>query len=377
MNNLLLDTLITAIKIAVVFGIVLGSVPVLVLAERKFLGWMQVRPGPNRVGPWGLLQTIVDAVKLFFKENVIPGSVDRPVYHLAPILVLVPALIVSTVIPFGPVIEIAEQRISLSIADLDLGLVFVFAISSLTIYGIVLAGWSSNNKWSLLGGLRSSAQMVSYELTLALSVVGVLLLAGTFNLREIVDQQRGGFWCWNLVGQPLGFMLFFLSGIAETNRLPFDLPEGESELTGGYHTEYSSMRFAMFFMAEYANVFLMSAIITTLFLGGYHPPFAYRFGATWLDGLIGFGLFLGKVGALVAVFIWIRGTLPRLRYDQLMALGWKVMLPLAFFNLFATAILLAVLERPWWAMCGVGLAVLVLTDVVLSRVFWRRRRAAG
>ena len=218
--------------------------------------------------------------------------------------------------------------------------------------------------------------MVSYELTLALSVVGLLLLTGTFNLREIADQQAGGFWRWNIVSQPLGFVLFFLSGIAETNRLPFDLPEGESELTGGYHTEYSSMRFAMFFMAEYAGVFLMSAIITTLFLGGFHPPFPYEFGTTSLNGLIGFACFGVKAGTLILLFIWIRGTLPRLRYDQLMSLGWKVMLPLAFFNLFATAILV-VFESSWWQMGLVGVAALVLTDALLNRIFWRRRRATG
>jgi len=374
MSAFLIYTILIVIKIVIVFGIVLGSVPALVLVERKLLGWMQIRPGPNRVGPWGLLQTIVDGAKVFFKETVIPDGVDRPVYDLAPLLVIVPALVVSCVVPFGPAIEIAGIQIPLSITDLDLGLVFYFAVASLTIYGIVLAGWSSNNKWSLLGGLRSSAQMVSYEITLALSVVGVLLLCGTFNLREIAEKQAGGFWYWNVCRQPLGFFLFLLAGLAENNRLPFDLPEAESELTGGYHTEYSSMRFVTFYMAEYVNIVLTSAIITTVFLGGFNPPYPYEFQGTWLDGLIGVVWFGIKVGALAILYIWIRGTLPRLRYDHLMALGWKVMLPLAFINLFITAILIA-LERPWWEMCAVGLAILLMTDIFLSHILWRRRRA--
>jgi NADH-quinone oxidoreductase subunit H len=381
MNEALVYTLIVIVKIAVVFGLLLGSVPPLVLLERKLLGWIQMRPGPNRVGPWGVLQTVVDGAKLLFKEDVIPAGVDKVVYQLAPILVMAIALIVPCVIPFGPEIEIGGYTIALSIADLDLGLVFVFAISSLSVYGVVLAGWSSDNKWSLLGGLRSSAQMISYELALALSVIGVLLLAGTFSLREIVEQQEGGFWHWNILRQPLGFVLLLLAGTAETNRVPFDLPEGESELTGGYHTEYSSMRFAFFFMGEYVSVFFMSALIATLFLGGFHAPFPYEYGRTWLDGLFGVFWLLAKVGAFVVFFIWMRGTLPRLRYDQLMALGWKIALPLAFLNLFVTAGLL-VLETKWsvmgewWVMLLVGVILLFLIDLSLSRIFWRRRRAA-
>jgi len=374
MSELLLYIFVVAVKIAFVFGVMLGSVPVVVLVERKLLGWMQVRPGPNRVGPWGLLQTVVDGVKVFFKETIIPDGVNRPIYDFAPILVIVPPLIISCVVPFGPIIEVAGYRIPLTVTDLDLGLVFFFAVASLAIYGIVLAGWSSNNKWSLLGGLRSSAQMVSYEITLALSVVGVLLLCGTFNLREIADQQAGGFWHWNVCRQPLSFFLFLVAALAENNRLPFDLPEAESELTGGYHTEYSSMRFVMFYMAEYVNIVLTSAIVTTVFLGGFHPPYPYEFGTHWLNGVVGIVWFTAKVGALIFVYIWIRGTLPRLRYDQLMALGWKVMLPLAFINLFLTAILI-VFERPWWEMGVMGLAMLFLTDILLSHILWGRRRA--
>lgn len=375
----LVYTLITLVKIGIVFGILLTSVPVLVLVERKVLGWMQVRPGPNRVGPWGMLQTLVDGLKIYLKENVIPDGVDWLPYQLAPILVISPALIASAVVPFGPTIEIAGYSIPLSITDLgdkdhSLGLVFFFAVASLTIYGIVLAGWSSDNKWSLLGGLRSVAQMVSYEITLALAVVGVLLLSGTFSLREISEQQSGGFWHWNVFQQPLGFVLFLIAGLAENNRVPFDLPEAESELTGGYHTEYSSMRFAFFYMAEYMSIFLVTAMLTTLFLGGYQPPYPGALGVSWLDGLIGVFWFLAKIGALVFLYIWIRGTLPRLRYDQLMAFGWKVMLPLAFVNLFLTAGLMAA-QWPWWGMGIMGVIVLLLTDWLLSRILWRRRRA--
>jgi len=375
MSDFWLYTAIVILKVVIVLAVTVGSVPAMVLAERKVLGWMQVRPGPNRVGPWGLLQTIVDGMKVFFKETVIPSGVERPLYELAPLLVVVPALVVSSVVPFGPIIEVAGVRIRLSVTDLDLGLVFYFAVTSLTVYGVVLAGWSSNNKWSLLGGLRSSAQLVSYEITLALSVVGVLLLCGTFNLREIADQQAGGFWHWNVCRQPVGLVLFFVAGLAENNRLPFDLPEAESELTAGYHTEYSSMRFVMFYMAEYMNVFLTSAVIVTLFLGGFHPPYSFQFGTTPLDGAIGVVWFGMKVGVLVFTYIWIRGTLPRLRYDQLMALGWKVMLPLAFINLFVTAFLIA-FERPWWEMGLAGAAMIILTDAVLSQILWRRRRAS-
>ena len=369
-------TLIVCAKIVFVFGIAITSIPVLVLVERKLLGWMQMRPGPNRVGPWGILQTMADGIKLLFKEDVIPDNIDRPTYHVAPLLVICPALIVVAVIPFGPVIEVAGYEIGMSIADLDYGLLYVFAVASLTTYGIVLAGWSSNNKWSLLGGMRSMAQMISYEVTLTVSIVGVLLLCQTFSLREIADAQSGGFWKWNVFSQPLGFLLFFIAGVAETNRLPFDFPEGESELTGGFHTEYSSMRFAMFFMGEYMNVFIMSCILATLFLGGFHPPYPYEFGTSWLEGMHGFAWVGIKIAFFVFLFIWLRGTLPRLRFDQLMRLGWQVMLPLAFLNLFATAVLIA-LRAPWWVMGLVGLAVIVVADLLMSRLFWSVRRAVG
>lgn len=376
MSEFVTYTVIILVKIACVLAVLIGSVPVLVLFERKVLGWMQMRPGPNRVGPWGILQTIVDGVKLFFKEDVIPDGVDRPTYYLAPLLVMLPGLVVACVIPFGPEIELGKWRISLSVTDLDLGLIFVFAVSALTVYGIVLAGWSSNNKWSLLGGLRSAAQMVSYELTLGLSAVGIVLLSGTFNLRYIVEQQAGGFWHWNIVRQPLGFVLFLLAGIAETNRLPFDLPEGESELTGGYHTEYSSMRFALFFMGEYVNIFIMSALVATLFLGGFQLPNPYEFTGRPVDALVGFASLSIKIALFIFVFYWLRGTLPRLRYDQLMSLGWKILLPLAFVNLFATALMIVFGFR-LWQMALFGLAALVVADIALERVLWRQRRASA
>ncbi|MCX8035913.1 MAG: NADH-quinone oxidoreductase subunit NuoH [Candidatus Sumerlaeia bacterium] len=376
MNEFLIYSLITIAKIGVVFGLVIGSVPVVVLAERKLLGWMQVRPGPNRVGPWGLLQTLVDAAKVFFKENIIPDGVEPLTYRLAPILVITPVLISASVIPFGPPVTIAGREITLAIADFDLSLLFFFAVATLSVYGIVLAGWSSNNKWSLMGGLRSSAQMFSYEITLSLSIVGILLTSGTFRLTAIAAQQAGGFWHWNMFLQPLGFVLFLLAAIAEVNRTPFDLPEAESELTGGFHTEYSGMRFVMFYMSEYSSVFVMSSVIATLFLGGYNPPFPYTFGTSWFDGAIGLFWLLAKIGALVFFFIWLRGTLPRLRYDELMMLGWKILLPLAFLNLIVTAILVA-LNWPGWVLGLTGVAALIVTDLVVSQILWRRRRAAG
>jgi len=374
MHAFFLYTLIVIIKIVVVFAVTLGSVPAIVLVERKVLGWMQVRPGPNRVGPWGLLQTMVDGAKIFFKENVIPNHVDMLTYQLAPILVITPALVISSVIPFGPDIVIAGHRIPLSITDLDLSLLFFFAVASLTIYGVVLAGWSSNNKWSLLGGLRSAAQMVSYEITLSLAAVGVLLLCGTFSLHAITEQQGGGFWYWNVFRQPLGFVLFLLAALAENNRLPFDLPEAESELTGGYHTEYSSMRFAYFYMAEYMNLFLTASVMAVLFLGGFEPPYPHQFGTSWLEGVHGIIWFGIKVGFFVFLYIWVRATLPRLRYDQLMYLGWKIMLPLAFLNLLGTAVFIAY-GWQWWQMGLVWLIVLILTDLVVGHILWRRRRA--
>lgn len=337
-NRELMELLIAALKVIFIAGAVLGSVPFMVWLERRLLGLIQHRTGPNRVGPFGLLQTIADGVKLLFKEDVHAYSVNPILHRLAPLIMVVPAIMVISIIPIGPAVRIGQYTIFLSITDLDIGILFYLAITSISVYGIVLAGWSSNSKYSLLGGFRSSAQMLSYEIALGLSLVGVLLIAGTFQLRALIEQQSGWFWHWNLFKQPVGALIFLVAGFAESNRLPFDLPEGESELGGGFHTEYSSMKFALFFMSEYMNMFTFSAIMTTLFLGGFHAPFPSPFAElTIANAAWGLAWFSLKVLLLICFMIFIRGTWPRLRYDQLMDLGWKVMFPLALLNLVASS----------------------------------------
>ena len=313
--------LATLFKICLVVGLLLLAVAYLTWLERKVIGDIQVRFGPSRVGPFGLLQPIADGIKLMFKEDVVPANADRLIFFLAPALSFVPALIVFAVIPFGP---------SFVITDVNVGLLYVFAVASLGVYGSVLAGWASNSKYSLLGGLRSSAQMVSYELGLGLSVLGVVMMTGSLSLVDIVEAQKGT-WLgilprWNIFPQFLGFVIFLISSNAELNRAPFDLPEAETELVAGFHTEYSSMKFALFFMAEYANMIAAAALATTLFLGGWRGPLLPP--VIW---------FLLKVFAFIFLFIWVRATLPRFRYDQLMGFGWKVLLPLALANVMFTA----------------------------------------
>jgi NADH-quinone oxidoreductase subunit H len=327
--------LITLLKIAVVFNAVMAVVTFLVWVERRVSAFIQDRLGPNRVGPFGLLQPFADAIKFIFKEDLIPGQVNRPVFIIAPALSLVPALITFAVIPFGGTLSIFGWEIPLIITDVNIGVLYIMALSSLGVYGIVLAGWSSNNKYSLLGGLRSSAQMISYELSLGLSIVGILLLTGSLSLREMVYAQHG---LWNVVKQPLAFFIFLVAVFAETNRLPFDLPEAETELVAGYHTEYAGMKFAMFFMAEYANMVTASALVVTLFFGGWMIPFVSTPAPSplWLS-ILELLAFVVKVGVVLFVFVWVRWTIPRFRYDQLMMLGWKVLLPLALLNIFVTA----------------------------------------
>ncbi|MEE8242334.1 MAG: NADH-quinone oxidoreductase subunit NuoH [candidate division NC10 bacterium] len=314
-------------KICLVVGLLLLAVAYLTWLERKVIGDIQVRFGPSRVGPFGLLQPIADGIKLMFKEDVVPANADRLIFFLAPALSFVPALIVFAVIPFGP---------SFVITDVNVGLLYVFAVASLGVYGSVLAGWASNSKYSLLGGLRSSAQMVSYELGLGLSVLGVVMMTGSLSLVDIVEAQKGT-WLgilprWNIFPQFLGFVIFLISSNAELNRAPFDLPEAETELVAGFHTEYSSMKFALFFMAEYANMIGAAALATTLFLGGWRGPLLPP--VIW---------FLLKVFAFIFLFIWLRATLPRFRYDQLMGFGWKVLLPLALANVMFTAAAILIL----------------------------------
>jgi NADH-quinone oxidoreductase subunit H len=327
--------LITLLKIAVVFNAVMAVVTLLVWVERRVSAFIQDRLGPNRVGPYGLLQPLADAIKFIYKEDLIPGQVDRRVFIIAPALSLIPALITFAVIPFGGTLSIFGWEIPLVITDINIGVLYILALSSLGVYGVVLAGWSSNNKYSLLGGLRSSAQMISYELALGLSIVGVLLLTGSLSLREIVYAQYG---LWNVVKQPLGFFIFLVAVFAETNRLPFDLPEAETELVAGYHTEYAGMKFAMFFMAEYANMVTASALVVTLFFGGWMIPFVSTpEPSPWWLSILEVLAFAIKVAVLLFLFVWVRWTIPRFRYDQLMMLGWKVLLPLALLNIFVTA----------------------------------------
>ena len=307
--------------------------------ERKALARMQSRIGPNRAGPWGIIQPIADAVKLIFKEEMIPAKSDKLLFILAPVITVIPALIITAVVPWGRAITINGRVINLYLADVNVGVLYLGAVASIAIYGIVLAGWSSNNKYALMGGLRSSAQMISYELALGLTFVSVTLLAGSMSLVDVVEAQGAqGFlsWVvWNL-SQPLAFIIFLIAAMAETNRSPFDMPEAEQELTAGYHVEYSGMKFALFFMAEYIKIIAVSMIISTLFLGGYLGPFVNEL--PWLGPIY---LFI-KTLIMIFVFIWVRATSPRFRYDRLMAFGWKVLLPLALLNVFIAAIVTVV-----------------------------------
>ena len=314
-------------KIAVVFGLMLLSVAYLTWLERKVISDFQVRLGPMRVGPHGLLQPIADGIKLMFKEDIVPRAADRMIYLLAPAMALIPAFISFAVIPFGDRLQLFGQTIDMVITDVNIGLLYLFGVASLGVYGIVLGGWASNNKYALLGGLRSAAQMISYELSMGLSVVGVVMLSQSLSLVKIVSAQSKA---WFILLQPIGFLIFLICAIAETNRAPFDLPEAETELVAGFHVEYSSMKFAMYFMAEYANMITVAALATTLFLGGWRGPFLPP--VVW---------FLAKLYLVIFLFIWLRATLPRFRYDQLMQFGWKVLLPLALANIVITAAFVA------------------------------------
>jgi len=320
--------IITLVKIGVFLGVWLFLMAYLTWLERKLLGDFQVRLGPMYVGPHGLLQPIADGLKLFFKEDITPSSASKLVYTLAPLLTFVPAYIIFGVIPLGDKITLFGKEIELVVSNLNIGVLYVLAVLSMAVYGLVLAGWASNSKYSLLGGIRSTAQMISYEVTLGLSLIGLLMISGSLNLVEIVKSQDS-FFHWYIFRQPLGFIIFLICGIADNNRAPFDLPEAENELVAGYYTEYSSMKFALFFLGEYGNMINISALTTTLFLGGWQGPFLPPF--IW---------FFIKVFLVLFLFIWLRATLPRFRYDQLMNFGWKVLLPLALFNIFITGIIM-------------------------------------
>jgi NADH-quinone oxidoreductase subunit H len=382
---------ISIIKALVIFAVLMTTLAYLQWVERKVIAHVQVRPGPYRVGPHGLLQPLADVVKLITKEDLVPPYANKGLYLLAPFLAITMALISISVIPFGPAIQIGPVRTWMQMTDLNIGVLFILAASSMGVYGIALAGWASNNKYSLLGGLRSSAQMISYELPMSLAIASPLLISNTLSLRELVESQSGGIWNWNLIGggQIVSFFIFVIASFAETNRVPFDLPEAENELVAGFHTEYSSMKFASFFMAEYANMITVSAMAVLLFLGGWDAPWPAEYGSNFVPpaifaffGLLllyhgkqavrkwdkitfpAFGViflviaaifliplvqgwllplfwFLGKTGAILFVFIWIRATLPRFRYDQLMSFTWKFLFPVAMLNLLVTAIVVA------------------------------------
>jgi NADH-quinone oxidoreductase subunit H len=334
---------ISAFKIVLVLLIILTTVANLVYAERRISAFIQNRIGPNRVGPWGLLQAPADVLKLFIKEDIVPFNANRTIHALAPIVSITVAMTTFAVIPFGDRISLFGHDIKLMIADVNIGVLYILAMTSMGVYGVTLSGWASNNKYSLLGGLRSSAQMISYELSMGLSVVGVIMAAGTLRLDRIVELQDGIF--WNFWRMPIGFITFVVASFAETNRLPFDLPEAEPELVGGYHTEYSGMKFGTFFLAEYANMITSSALIVTLFLGGWQVPFLSEAGLSGLAvSLIQVAAFVIKVGCMLIFYMWIRWTIPRFRYDQLMNLGWKVMLPMSLLNIAVTGIWLLFLR---------------------------------
>ena len=335
--------IVSVIKSAITLFVLLTAVAYTVWLERKVVGHMQNRWGPTRVGPFGLLQPAADGIKFLFKEDLTPPHVYKPLYIAAPLIAVIFALTSIAVIPIGNSISIAGYSIPLQITDVNIGLLLVLGVTSMGVYGVALAGWSSNNKYSLLGGLRASAQMVSYEISLGLSLVGVLIMAGSFSLRDIVNAQGGHFWGfiprWNIFqGQFIGFFVYLMAAYAETNRIPFDLPEAETELVAGYHTEYSAMKFAMFFMAEYANMITVACLATLLFFGGWHGPVG---GPPIVQALLPVFWFVAKVFVFLFLYIWVRGTLPRFRYDQLMAFGWKFLLPLALVNVVATAIAVA------------------------------------
>lgn len=329
------------IKAFVILNIVLLGAAASVYAERKVSAYIQDRIGPNRVGPFGLLQPFADVFKLFMKEDVVPAAADKFFHRIAPIISLGIAIAVYAVIPFANYIDIGDKRIYLGLApNVNIGLLFILAMTSVGVYGITLAGWASNNKYSLLGGLRSAAQMISYELSMGLALIGVILMSGSFSLNDIVAQQEG--WRWNILFQPLGFIIFLVSSFAETNRAPFDLPEAEPELVGGFNTEYTGMKFGMFFLAEYANMATASAFISLMYFGGWQLPFpADAIGlmpGTWQLALAQAAVFFAKIIFFVLFFIWVRWSIPRFRYDQLMNLGWKVLLPLALLNVILTSI---------------------------------------
>ncbi|MFA6598758.1 MAG: NADH-quinone oxidoreductase subunit NuoH [Ignavibacteriaceae bacterium] len=334
--------IISLVKILVIATVMLLTVSYLVYFERKIAAWAQNRIGPNRVGPAGIFQPFADVLKLLLKEDIVPDAANKPMHTLAPMIALFVAFSTFAVLPIGPSFTLFGKQMSFVVADVNIGILYVLALTSVGVYAITFSGWSSGSKYSLLGGIRSSAQMISYEISMGFSVAGVILLAESLRPIAIVNAQHG--WMWNIVLQPIGFITFLVSAFAETNRLPFDLPEAEPELVGGYHTEYSSMKFAAFFLSEYANMIISSALIVTLYLGGWQIPYLelLNLPAGWVVTLQVFA-FIFKLVFMMFFFIWVRWSIPRFRYDQLMNIGWKVMFPLSLLNLLWVAILAMIL----------------------------------
>lgn len=309
------------------------------LVERKVAGFFQDRHGPNRAGPWGLLQPLADGVKLFLKEEFMPNTADRFLYILGPALTMLIALLTSAAIPWGPPVVINGVEYPLQVADINIGILYIFAIVSIGVYGIMIGGWASNNKYSLLGAIRASSQMISYELAMSLAIIAVVMMTGSLSLNDIVNQQQG--FHWNVFYQPLAFLIFLICAFAETNRAPFDLPEADSELVGGYHTEYSSMKLGFYLFAEYINMFISGAVMATLFFGGYHFPFIDKLGLSPnMFAIVSFMILFMKITFFGFIFMWVRWTLPRFRYDQLMRLGWKSLIPLAILNILVTGVVI-------------------------------------
>jgi NADH-quinone oxidoreductase subunit H len=316
-------------------------------AERKIAAVIQDRRGPNRAGPFGLLQPVADGLKLFMKEEIIPSASSKFLFIAGPALAMVTALMTSAVIPWAPSVNLFGRDINLQIADIKIGMLYVFGVVSIGVYGIMIGGWASNNKFSLLAAIRGASQMISYELAMGLSLIALLMLTGSLRLSVIVGQQSEGMFNWNIMYQPLGFLIFFICALAECNRTPFDLPEAENELNFGYHQEYSSMKLGFYLFAEYINMFISGVVMSTLFFGGYDIPFVNEsnWGNQWWVGLIGFGVLMAKALFFVFVFMWIRWTIPRFRYDQLMNLGWKGLIPLSLLNMIITAVVILLLQK--------------------------------
>jgi len=372
----------TIVTIAVVVGVTLGVISYLILLERKLSAWMQDRRGPNRVGPMGIFQPLADGAKFLLKEEVTPAGADKLLFYLAPGIGFMTTMLAFSVVPFGPLVgEGIPWFVRFIVApNIDIGIVFIFAITSLSVYGVILGGWASNNKYSALGSLRAAAQVISYEIPLGMSILGIALLGSTLSIEKLLEQQTGSFWDWYFWTQPLACLIFFTSALAEANRLPFDLSECEQELVGGFHTEYSSMKFALFFLGEYAHVILTSFLTSILFFGGWHFPWIATPESAYTGAwVVKIGVLLFKVGMVIVFIMLLRWTIPRFRFDQLMNLSWKALIPLSLANMVAV---MTVLQFGWdrWLLCPISLALFVvagLISVAMKRSEIRHRPSAA